>query len=88
MSVKKITVDSKESLAFTTTSYLAKGFVVANSTPEKVVMQKKKEFKALWAIVGLILCVVPLLIYIIVYVIQPDVEIVEISIYTSHTPDV
>lgn len=83
MSVKQVIVDSKESLAFTTTTYLAKGFVVANSTPEKVVMQKKKEFKALWAIVGFILCVLPLLIYIIVYVIQPDVEIVEISINTS-----
>lgn len=80
MSVKSVIVDSKEALQFSTTTYLAKGFVVANSTPEKVVMQKKKEFKALWAIMGFFFCVVPLVIYIIYYVIQPEVEIVEISI--------
>ena len=80
MAVKQVTVDSKESLQFTTTTYLAKGFVVANSTPDKVVMQKRKEFKALWAVIGFIFCVVPLVVYIIVYAIQPDVEIVEIRI--------
>lgn len=80
MAVKQVNVDSKESLQFTTTTYLAKGFVVANSTPDKVVMQKKKEFKALWAVIGFLLCVVPLIVYIIYYVTQPDVEIVEIKI--------
>lgn len=88
MAVKQVIVGSKESLDFTRTTYLAKGFVVANSTPEKVVMQKKKEFKALWAIIGFILCVLPLVIYIIVYVTQPDVEIVEISIDASLPPTV
>ena len=43
-------------------------------------MQKKKEFKALWAIIGFLLCVVPLIVYIIYYVTQPDVEIVEIIV--------
>ena len=80
MAVKQVSVDSRESLQFSTTTYLAKGFVVANSTPDKVVMQKKKEFKALWAIVGFLLCVAPLIVYIIYYVTQPDVEIVEIIV--------
>ena len=32
MAVKQVNVDSRESLQFSTTTYLAKGFVVANST--------------------------------------------------------
>jgi uncharacterized membrane protein YukC len=83
MAVKQVIVDSQESLNFTTTTYLAQGFVVANTTSEKVVMQKKKEFKVLWAVIGLILCVFPLLIYAIYYATQPEVEIVEIAIATS-----
>jgi hypothetical protein len=35
-------------------------------------MFKKKEFSILWAVVGLILCVFPLLIYLIVYAAQSD----------------
>lgn len=83
MAVKQVIVNSKEALTFTTTSYLAKGFVVANSTDTKVVMQKKKEFKVLWAIIGFLFCVVPLIVYIIIYSTQPDVEIVEISVAGS-----
>lgn len=80
MSVKQITVESKEALQLAQTTYLAKGFVVASSSAEKVVMQKKKEFKILWAVLGFLFCLLPLLIYIIVYATQPDVEIVEITI--------
>jgi hypothetical protein len=80
MAVKQVTVNSKEALNLATTTYLAKGFVVASSTPEKVVLQKKKEFKILWAVLGFLFCLLPLLIYIVVYATQPDVEIVEISI--------
>jgi len=80
MSVKTVVVDTKEALQFSTTTYLAKGFVVANALPDKVVMQKKKEFKALWAILGFFFCVIPLVVYIIYYVAQPEVEIVEINV--------
>lgn len=88
MSVKQVTVNSKEALSLATTTYLAKGFVVASSTAEKVVLQKKKEFKALWAVLGFLFCVLPLIIYIIVYVTQPDVEIVELYLDAGIPPAV
>ena len=88
MSVKQITVDSKDALSLAPNTYLAKGFVVASSTAEKVVLQKKKEFKALWAVLGFLFCVLPLIIYIIVYVTQPDVEIVELYLDAGIPPAV
>ncbi len=62
------------------TSYFAQGFVVANKTANSVTLQKRKEFKVLWAVVGFFLCVLPLIVYVIVYATQADVELVEITI--------
>jgi hypothetical protein len=61
-------------------SYLAKGFVVANKTPTSATLQKKKEFSILWAVIGFVLCVLPLLVYLIVYAMKEDVEIVEVTV--------
>jgi len=60
--------------------YLNDGFVIANRSPTSATLQKKKQFSVLWAIVGLILCILPLLIYLIVYAMQADVQIVEITV--------
>lgn len=62
------------------TSYFAQGFVVVNKTPTSVTLQKKKEFKIIWAVVGFLLCLIPLLIYVVIFLTQPDVEVVEIAI--------
>lgn len=61
-------------------TYLAKGFVVANKTKTSATLQKKKEFSVLWGVIGFLLCLLPLLIYLVVYASKPDVEIVEISV--------
>jgi hypothetical protein len=45
-------------------------------------MFKKKEFNILWAIIGFVLCLVPLLIYMIVYSTQSD-QMVEIRLATG-----
>jgi hypothetical protein len=82
-SISKVTVSSAQEVESTITNYLAQGFVVANRTPTIVTLQKKKEFSILWAVIGFIFCVLPLVIYLIVYVTKPNVEIVEISIQSS-----
>lgn len=52
--------------------YIAQGFNIANRTPTGVTLIKRKEFSILWLVIGLILCVVPLLIYLIIYASQSD----------------
>jgi hypothetical protein len=56
----------------TITSYIAQGFTVQSRTETSATMFKKKEFSVLWAVVGLLLCIVPLLVYLIVYATQKD----------------
>ena len=57
-------------------SYVAQGFVVSTQTADTTTLFKKKEFSVLWAVIGLFLCVIPLLIYCIVYATQSDEMIV------------
>ncbi|HEX4750249.1 MAG TPA: hypothetical protein VH302_11960 [Bryobacteraceae bacterium] len=83
--IQRYSVPNAQVLEAQVTSYLAQGYIVANRTADSVTLQKKKEFNVLWAVVGFVLCLLPLLIYLIVYVTKPDVEIVEIVI-VPHTP--
>lgn len=78
--IQRVTVPTVEAMEAAITSYIAQGFVVVNKTPKSATLQKKKEFKILWAVIGFILCLLPLLIYLIVYATQPDVEVVEIVV--------
>ena len=79
-SISKVYVSSPQELDSTITGYLAQGYTVANRSSDSATMQKKKEFSVLWAVVGFLVCVLPLLIYLIVYATQPDVSIVEITV--------
>jgi hypothetical protein len=49
------------------TSYIVEGFMVVNKTATKATLQNKKEFEVLWAVIGFVLCILPVLIYPIVY---------------------
>jgi len=80
MGIKQVTVNDKAALDSAMTSYIAKGFIVANRGDNFATLQKQKQFSVLWAVVGLVLCLLPLLIYLIVYASQPDVQVVEIRI--------
>jgi len=77
--VRQVAVFSDAQFDATVNSYIAQGFVVANRTPSAATMLKRKEFNILWAIIGFFLCLLPLLIYAIVYATQKD-EMVEIRI--------
>jgi hypothetical protein len=78
-SVARVSVDSVGALDAAITSYAAQGYVVINKTPRSVTMIKKKEFSVLWAVIGFLICVLPLLVYLIIYAAQSD-QLVEITI--------
>ena len=57
--IQKYMVPTAEALDQSLTSYLAQGFIVANRSATSVTLQKKKEFKVVWAIIGFVLCLLP-----------------------------
>lgn len=74
--VQQISVASKDELESTIMSYIAQGFTVSNRTAESVTLFKKKEFNVIWAVVGFFLCLLPLLVYCVIYATQDDQMIV------------
>lgn len=68
-----------------TMGYIAQGFSVANKTPTSVTLIKRKEFSVLWAVIGFLICVLPLLIYLIVYASQSD-QMVVITLAGAQQP--
>ena len=68
----QLQVYSPQQLDQTINGYIARGFIVMNRTAESVTLFKQKQFSILWLVIGLILCVVPLLVYLIVYATQQD----------------
>lgn len=65
-------VNSQQEMESAIQGYIAQGFNVANRTPTSVTLVKRKEFSVLWAVIGFIICLLPLLIYLIVYAAQSD----------------
>jgi hypothetical protein len=80
VAISRVQVSTVQDMESAVLSYLAKGFVVANKTPTSATLQKKKEFSILWAVIGFLLCLLPLLVYLIVYAMKEDVEIVEVTV--------
>ena len=80
MGIQQVYVDDEETAETAVLSYLAKGYVVANKRPGRITLQKAKAFNVLWALLGFLFCVLPLLIYMIWFSMQPDVSIVEIIV--------
>jgi|GEM_PF-2335301 len=74
-----VSVSSEQALEQTITGYIAEGYVIQNRTPDAVVLFKKKEFSILWAVIGLVICFIPLLVYLIVYAADSD-KLVEIRV--------
>ncbi len=71
-SVQQIDVASHQELESTIASYIAQGFVVSNRSAGSVTLFKKKEFNIIWAVIGFFLCLLPLIVYCIVYATQND----------------
>jgi hypothetical protein len=74
--VQQINVASQEELESTIMSYIAQGFSVSNRSADSVTLFKKNEFNVLWAVIGFFLCLLPLLVYCIIYATQSDQMIV------------
>jgi hypothetical protein len=74
--VQQVSVTSSQELDSAITSYIAQGFTVQNRTADSATLFKKKEFNILWAVIGFFLCVLPLLVYCIVYATQNDQMVV------------
>ena len=85
--ISRMTVDSNAAMEQAITSYITQGFTVVNKTATNVTLIKRKQFSVLWAVIGFIVCVLPLLIYLIVYASQSD-QVVEIVLVSgaSSTP--
>lgn len=77
--MSRTTVDSVSAMESAITSYITQGFTVVNKTSSSVTLIKRKQFSMLWAVIGFIVCVLPLLIYLIVYASQSD-QVVEIVV--------
>jgi hypothetical protein len=60
-------------------SYVVQGYVLANKTQTSATMMKRKEFSVLWAVIGFLICIIPLLVYLIIYAGETD-KVVEIRI--------
>lgn len=65
-------VNTQQEMESMIQGYIAQGFNIANRTPTSVTLIKRKEFSVLWAVIGFLICVLPLLIYLIIYAAQSD----------------
>jgi hypothetical protein len=70
--IASVGVGSERELETAIALYIAQGFVLSNRSSMGATMFKKKEFRIVWAVVGFFLCILPLLIYLIVYASQSD----------------
>jgi len=79
--VERIEVSTTQEIDTAVLSYVTQGYVLLRRTPTSAVVQKKKDFEVAWVIVGLFLCLVPLVIYLLYYLfLQPAAEVREIVV--------
>ncbi len=78
--LRRVEVDSAESLNSAVLSYAAQGFVVVDRTSTQVILNKRKQFQIIWAVIGFFACILPFLVYLLVYAITPDTEAVQIAV--------
>jgi hypothetical protein len=69
---RELVVYDEGQLTQTINMYVMQGFVVASRERDSVTLVKRKEFSVLWAVIGFFFCLLPLLIYLIVYATQQD----------------
>ena len=84
--VAAVRVGSEREMEMAIASYIANGFVLSNRSPAGATMFKKKEFQIVWAVIGFFLCLLPLLIYLIIYATQSD-QMVQIQLAPGGQPE-
>lgn len=80
--IQRLSVDTVSAMESSITSYITQGYMVVNKTPTSATMIKRKQFSTLWAVIGFLVCVIPLLVYLIVYASQKD-KVIEIIVAAS-----
>ncbi len=75
--VRQIQVTEPEQMQLEITRLVSAGFMVASQNNRSVTLIKRKQFSIAAMVIGFFLCVVPLLIYLVVYALQQD-QVVEI----------
>jgi hypothetical protein len=78
-SVSYINVTEPEQMQLEITRLVSAGYTVANQSDRSVTLVKRKQFSIPILIIGFFLCLLPLIIYLIVYAMQKD-QIVEIRL--------
>jgi hypothetical protein len=77
--VSYINVTEPEQMQLEITRLVSAGYTVANQSDRSVTLVKRKQFSIPILIVGFFLCVIPLIVYLIIYSVQKD-QIVEIKL--------
>lgn len=77
--VSYINVTNPEQMQMEITRLVSAGFMVANQNNRSVTLVKRKQFSVPMLVIGLVLCLLPMIIYLIVYACQSD-QIVEIRL--------
>lgn len=77
--VQVVEVGTAQEMETAISSYVVQGYALANKTPSSATMMKRKEFSALWAVIGFLVCILPLLVYLIMYATETD-KVVEIRL--------
>jgi hypothetical protein len=68
----ELVVQGELQLTETINAYVMQGYSVVSRDATSVTMRKPKEFNVIWAVVGFFLCLLPLLVYLVVYAMQQD----------------
>jgi hypothetical protein len=82
---RTIAVPSPEALHAAVRAHLAQGYVLQASTSHEAYLFKAKRFAPIWALIGSLLCVIPLLIYLCVYLMQRD-QAIYIVVQAARVP--
>lgn len=82
---RELWVQSEFELSGTIDRFVVQGFSVATRDATSVTLVKRKSFSIVWALVGFFLCLLPLLIYLVVYVMQQD-EVVFVRLAAAPAP--
>jgi hypothetical protein len=67
-----ITVAGPAELDALVAAHAARGYELVARTPGSATLVKRKRFSLFWLVVGLVLCLVPLVAYLVVYAMQSD----------------
>jgi hypothetical protein len=77
--IERVSVPTADTMESAMLSYIARGYIVVNRSSKSTIMEKRKEFSVLLAILALALFVLPLVMYLVVYSLMPDSQIVQIT---------